>query len=187
MSQGNVYQWSLSLPASLLSWIHLPQVDTAVGERDVKRDLRHPTRRNMSIYWLHLHCQRILQGDREDETATAIKNLLPWKQPCRCCVIQWPFQDGCWATSAPLLQLLWWLSVDCTMCQRVQARLQQESPGAEGSGEDEKNSCLFSTSTTANFVLQPSSHSKWHILSSSVPLFNSQTRIIYWKIVKFWK
>lgn len=41
----------------LLSWIHLQQVDTADEEKDVERDLSHPTCRNISIYLLRLPCQ----------------------------------------------------------------------------------------------------------------------------------
>lgn len=38
----------------LLSRIHLQQADATVREKDVERDLSHPTRRNISIYLLHL-------------------------------------------------------------------------------------------------------------------------------------
>lgn len=30
--------------------------------RDVDKDLSHPPGRNISIYWLHRHCQGILHG-----------------------------------------------------------------------------------------------------------------------------
>lgn len=87
MRQGNKLPIGHITARSVASWIHLQQVETALGERE----LGHPTFRNKCIYRLQVQCQN---NYTEDEMAARIYNRPCWHGHATAVPYHNPFKSG---------------------------------------------------------------------------------------------